>query len=112
MKTHTKSSNQTFVQDSDIFLHSIAIEFLNSFQSQLNDNFNFKDSLNNIINFKHKNQKASIYFNNGVIDSLVIKFRGDKIIAHSINYYSLNIMNEDSLYKLNPINSNIIDLRR
>lgn len=112
MKTHTKSSNQTFVQDSDIFLHSIAIEFLNSFQSELNDNFNFKDSLNNIINFKHKNQKASIYFNNGAIDSLVIKFRKNKFIVHTLNYYGLNIINEDSLYNLNFKKSNIIDLRR
>ena len=112
MKTYNKSSNQIFIQDSDIFLHSIAIEFLNSFQSQLNNNFNFQDSLNNIINFKYQNDKASIYFNNGVIDSLEIKFRGDKIIAHSINYYGLNIFNEDSLYNLNLINSNTIDLRK
>ena len=112
MKTYNKSSNQIFIQDSDIFLHSIAIEFLNSFQSQLNDNFNFQDSLNNIINFKYQNHRASIYFNNSVIDSLVIKFKENKIIAHSINYYGLNIFNEDSLYNLNLINSNTIDLRK
>ena len=111
-KTYNKNSNQIFIQDSDIFFHSITIEFLNSFQSHLNDNFNFQDSLNNIINFKYQNQKASIYFNNGVIDSLVIKFRGNKIIVHSLHYYGLNIINEDSLYNVNSINSNTIDLRR
>tara|TARA_B100002052_G_scaffold133497_1_gene122671 strand:- start:21701 stop:22249 length:549 start_codon:yes stop_codon:yes gene_type:complete len=111
-KTYNKSNKQLFIQDSDIFFHSISIEFLNSLESYLNDNLSFKDSLTNIINFEYQNQKASIFFNKGAIDTLIINFNKNKIIAHSIHYHTAHVINEDSLYNFNLKNIDTIDLRR